>query len=51
VPVKSDFEYFSLDQNGLAWESVRRARNLAAYVPSELPNPELELVILLPPPA
>ena len=51
VQVKSDFEYFSLDQNGLAWESVRRARNLAAYVPSELPNPELELVILLPPPA
>ena len=27
---------------------TRRARNLAAYVPGELPNPQLELIILLP---
>jgi hypothetical protein len=25
------------------------ARNLAAYVPQDFPNPELELVIVLPP--
>jgi hypothetical protein len=25
------------------------ARNLAAYVPSDFPNPELELVVVLPP--
>ena len=27
---------------------MMRARNLAAYVPSDLPNPQLELIILLP---
>jgi type VI secretion system protein ImpJ len=32
----------------VAWEAIQRARNLAAYVPGELPNPELELIILLP---
>jgi type VI secretion system protein ImpJ len=48
VPVKLDFEYFSLQQSGPAWESVVRSRNLAAYVPSELPKPELEWIILLP---
>jgi type VI secretion system protein ImpJ len=48
VPVKLDFEYFSLQQSGPAWESVVRSRNLAAYIPSELPKPELELIILLP---
>jgi len=42
------YQYFSLNQSGPAWEAVRRARNLAAYVPEDLPKPQLELLILLP---
>jgi type VI secretion system protein ImpJ len=48
IPVKLDYQYFSLNPSGGAWESVRRNRNLAAYVPDDLPNPQLELLILLP---
>jgi type VI secretion system protein ImpJ len=48
IPVKLNYQYFSLNQSGLAWEAVLRARNLAAYVPGDFPNPQLELVILLP---
>jgi len=48
IPVKLNYQYFSLTQSGVAWEAVQRARNLAAYVPAELPNPQLELIILLP---
>jgi type VI secretion system protein ImpJ len=48
IPVKLNYEYFSLDQTGAAWEAVLRSRNLAAYVPSDLRNPKLELVIVLP---
>jgi type VI secretion system protein ImpJ len=48
IPVKLNYQYFSLNQSGLAWEAVGRARNLAAYVPGDFPNPQLELVILLP---
>jgi len=48
IPVKLNYQYFSLSQAGVAWEAIQRARNLAAYVPGELPNPELELIILLP---
>jgi type VI secretion system protein ImpJ len=48
IPVKLNYQYFSLSQSGVAWESVGRARNLAAYVPGDLPNPQLELIILLP---
>ena len=48
VPVKLRYTYFSLSQTGPAWEAVRRARNFAAYVPGELPNPQLELLILIP---
>jgi type VI secretion system protein ImpJ len=48
IPMKLNYQYFSLNQSGLAWEAVTRARNLAAYVPGDFPNPKLELVILLP---
>jgi type VI secretion system protein ImpJ len=48
IPVKLNYQYFSIGQSGVAWEAVLRARNLAAYVPSDLPNPQLELIILLP---
>ena len=49
IPVKLDYQYFSLDHAGVAWESIRRARNFAVYVPSEIHNPRLELILLHPP--
>ncbi len=48
IPVKLNFQYFSLNQAGMAWEAIGRARNLAAYVPGDIQNPQLELIILLP---
>src|SRR3981189_2983600 len=48
IPIKLSYQYFSLNQGGLAWEAVQRSRNLAAYVPSDFPNPQLELIIVLP---
>ena len=48
IPVKLNYHYFSMNQTGVAWDAVQRARNIAAYVPGEIPNPQLELIILLP---
>ena len=48
IPVKLNYQYFQLAKAGPEWDAITRARNLAAYVPSELANPQLELVILLP---
>jgi type VI secretion system protein ImpJ len=48
IPIKLNYQYFSLNQSGAAWEAVQRARNIAAYVPGDIPNPQLELIILLP---
>jgi type VI secretion system protein ImpJ len=48
IPVKLNYQYFSLSQTGVAWESIGRARNLAVYVPGDFSSPQLELVILLP---
>jgi type VI secretion system protein ImpJ len=48
IPIKMKFQYFSLNQAGAAWESVTRARNLAAHVPGDFSNPQMELIVLLP---
>lgn len=48
IPVKVNYQYFSLSQSGGAWEAIVRARNLAAYVPGDFPTPKMELLILLP---
>jgi type VI secretion system protein ImpJ len=48
VPMKVNYQYFLVQKSGPEWEAVVRARNLAVYVPSELPEPQLELVVMLP---
>ncbi|HXR77342.1 MAG TPA: type VI secretion system baseplate subunit TssK [Bryobacteraceae bacterium] len=48
IPIKLNYQYFSINQTGPAWEAVLRARNFAAYVPAEFHNPQLELIIILP---
>ena len=48
IPVKLSYQYFSLNQSGPAWDGIGKARSLAAFVPGEFKNPQLELIILLP---
>jgi type VI secretion system protein ImpJ len=48
VPVKLGYQYFRLARAGADWDGVTRGRNLAAYVPADFPNPQVELVITLP---
>ncbi|MEJ2204519.1 MAG: type VI secretion system baseplate subunit TssK [Gemmatimonadota bacterium] len=48
IPVKMDHQYFLLDRTNPEWDEIALARSLAAYVPSAFPNPQLELVLILP---
>jgi type VI secretion system protein ImpJ len=48
VPVKVNYHYFQLSRSGPEWDAIVRARNLAAYVPADFPNPQLELIVVLP---
>lgn len=48
LPIKLDHHYFRLERAGSEWEQIRRARNIAVYVPSDFPAPRLELLILMP---
>ncbi len=47
LPIKVDQQYFVLRRTGPAWEAIERARNLAVYVPADLGDARLELVIQL----
>lgn len=46
IPVKLRYQYFNLERSGPVWDAVVRARNFGVYVPSEIPNPDMELIIL-----
>jgi type VI secretion system protein ImpJ len=48
IPLKLNYQYFSLSQSGGPWETVVRSRNLAAWIPGDFPNPQTEIVIVFP---
>jgi type VI secretion system protein ImpJ len=48
IPAKLEYQYFSLEQSGPVWESVERARNIAAYLPDGIPTPKAEVIISFP---
>ena len=50
IPVKLNYQYFSIDQSGALWDAVMRSRSLGAHVPSDFTAPKLELLIVLPEP-
>jgi len=44
LPVKNSYLYFQLDPQGDAWETVKAAKNVAIYVPPDVPNVSLEML-------
>lgn len=48
LPLKLDYQYFAIDKAGADWDAIARERNLAVYVPSDFPDPKLELIVMLP---
>lgn len=40
-------QYFSINRTGPCWNHLLETRRAGIYVPGEIPNPELELVVLL----
>lgn len=48
IPVKMNYQYFSISQSGPCWKAITSARSFAAYCPGDFPNPQMELLILLP---
>lgn len=47
VAPKIDFQYFGVNKTGSAWEQIVQTRKIGVYVPGDIPNPELELQVVL----
>lgn len=49
LPVKLDYTYFRLELSDPLWQTVLRSRSIAAWAASQIPDPRMELVLILPP--
>ena len=44
---RMDMQYFSISQFGPCWETLNQTAEVGVYAPDALPNPHLELLVLL----
>jgi type VI secretion system protein ImpJ len=42
-----DTQYFGVTKSGPCWDHIQQTRRVGIYVPGELPEPELELLVVL----
>jgi type VI secretion system protein ImpJ len=47
ISAQVDAQYFSINRSGPCWEHIVQTRQVGIYVPGELPDPELELLVIL----
>jgi type VI secretion system protein ImpJ len=47
IPLKLDNQYFSLSKRGALWEGVAQSRMLSVFVPAEIAEPKMELLVVL----
>ena len=47
VSRKPEFHYFAVERIGPCWDHITMTRAVGVYVPGELPNPKIELSVIL----
>lgn len=47
VPSKMEMQYFSVDRSGPCWNHIMDSKQIGIYVPNELPDPRVELYVIL----
>ncbi len=47
ISPRVDFQYFGVDRSGPCWDHMVATRELGLYVPGELPEPDVELLVVL----
>jgi type VI secretion system protein ImpJ len=47
VSPKVEYQYFAINKAGPCWEHLMQTKTAGVYVPGEIPNPELELLVVL----
>ena len=47
IAPKVDYQYFGVNKSGNCWEHIVETRRVGVYVPAELPDAEIELLVAL----
>ena len=47
ISPKVEYQYFGLSRTGKCWEHIVKTRKVGVYAPDELPNAEMELLVVL----
>ena len=47
IPAKLEMQYFSVNRFGPFWDHIVQTRRVGIYVPGDLPDPEVELLVVL----
>ena len=47
IAPKVDYQYFGVSKAGSSWEHIVKTRKVGLYVPGDIPNPEVELLIVV----
>jgi type VI secretion system protein ImpJ len=47
ISARVDMQYFGVSKAGPCWDHIVQSRQVGVYVPGELPEPELELLVIL----
>jgi type VI secretion system protein ImpJ len=46
IPAKAESQYFAISKSGPFWDHIVQTRRIGIYVPGDLPNAELELLVI-----
>lgn len=47
IAVRADTQYFGVSRGGPCWDSIVQTRQVGLYVPGDLPEPRIELLVVL----
>lgn len=47
ISAKVEMQYFLINKSGPFWDHIVETRRVGLYVPGEIPNPEIELLVVL----
>ncbi|MBE7542118.1 MAG: type VI secretion system baseplate subunit TssK [Bryobacteraceae bacterium] len=47
VSPRVDYQYFGIDRSGPCWDHMVATREVALYIPGEIPEPDVELMVVL----
>lgn len=47
ISPRVEYQYFAIDKAGPCWDHIVQTHELGVYVPGELPNPDVELMVIV----